>query len=376
LLRKPAWSWSGAAFFFCLVALGGRAQSTETWDPQTTWVFAVGVIRFDDPTIPTYPEKGRVDAQLMTAFARRGVPKDHLVFLRDSQATEARIMQRLADTLAQTRPGDTFIFYYTGHGSRDYQDPARPVSFVPYDSATDWPLKGLLDTIEHDFHGHLALLTADCCYSGGLAEEARRHPGPIAFAALTSAQPTSTSTGEWTFTQALTDMLDGNRLLDLNHDGLITLGEAATYINGQMAFCEGQLSSFVTTGGFPANLVMARAQGDPLSAGAGTRCEGLDEGQWQKATILKTEGTRSFVTWVGWDHLEDSWLDADAIRPYVPKTWPVGARVRILWEDQWYPGEVLRNELGLQLVHYDGYDQDDEWVDPARLKPRQTSVFH
>jgi hypothetical protein len=82
------------------------------------------------------------------------------------------------------------------------------------------------------------------------------------------------------------------------------------------------------------------------------------------------------VTWVGWDHLEDSWLDADAIRPYVPKTWPVGARVRILWEDQWYPGEVLRNELGLQLVHYDGYDQDDEWVDPARLKPRQTSVFH
>jgi len=280
-------------------------------------------------------------------------------------------MQKLKATLAQTGANDTFIFYYAGHGFRDYKDAARPVSFLTYDSATDWPLREVLDTIVKNFHGHRALLTADCCYSGGLAEEARRHPGPVAFAALTSAQPTSTSTGAWTFTQTLTDMLHGNRLLDLNHDGVITLQETATYLNAEMAFREGQLSSFITTADFPASLVMAQAEGPPLPSGAGTRCEGLWQGKWYKVTVLKKDGDNSFVHWVGWDRSQDSWLTTSQLRPYAPKTWPIGAPVQIKWENKWYPGKVLRNELGLQFVHYDGYgDIDNEWVAPERLKPR------
>jgi len=354
--------------FICLVTVSARAVPTESWDPKTTWVFAVGVIRFDDPAIESYPQKGRVDAQMIAAFKRRGVPEDHVVFLKDKEATKGRIMRELKATLAKTAAGDTLVFYYAGHGSRDYQDAERPVSFITYDSGTGWRIKEVLDAIR-EFRGQRVLLMADCCYSGGLAEEAKSHNGPVAFAALTSAQPTSTSTGEWTFTQTITDMLNGDALLDLNRDGVITLRETATYLNAEMAFCEGQLSSFTVTGGFPADLLMAQTKGLPLPEGAGTRCEGREDGKWLKVTILKTEGKRSFVTWVSWEHSEDSWLSADELRPYHPPTVPVGSSVRIEWEGKWYPGKVLRNELGLQLVHYNGYgDIDDEWVTPERLK--------
>ena len=267
-----------------------HAGPSETWNPAKTWIFAVGVIQFDDPNLATYPEKGRVDADMIRAYGRRGVPPDHIVFLKDREATRDTIMTRLAALLAQTADEDTLIFYYAGHGSRDYHDPARPVSFITFDTAKTWLLKSVLDSIEANFRGQRVLLTADCCYSGGLAEEARRRRGPKAFAVLTSAQATSTSTGNWTFTQTLTDLLDGNGLLDQDHDGRITLREAGNYLNAEMAFSEGQLATFATTGNFPADLVMAPTSGKPLTARAGTRCEALYEGKWYKVKVLENQG--------------------------------------------------------------------------------------
>ncbi len=123
-----------------------------------------------------------------------------------------------------------------------------------------------------------------------------------------------------------------------------------------MAFCEGQLATFATTGTFPADLVMATAKGDPPATGVGTRCEGREDGRWYKVKILKTDGERSFVHWIGYAESEDAWVAKGDPRPYDPPVVKPGERMQIRWEKTWYPGRVLRSQLGLQLVHHDGYE--------------------
>jgi hypothetical protein len=48
------------------------------------------------------------------------------------------------------------------------------------------------------------------------------------------------------------------------------------------------------------------------------KIEGLDQGKWYKATILKTDGTRYMVHWDGYSSTYDSWLTTDKMR--VPGT--------------------------------------------------------
>jgi hypothetical protein len=48
------------------------------------------------------------------------------------------------------------------------------------------------------------------------------------------------------------------------------------------------------------------------------KVEGLDQGKWYKATILKTDGTKYFVHWDGYSNTYDSWLTTDKMR--VPGT--------------------------------------------------------
>jgi hypothetical protein len=44
------------------------------------------------------------------------------------------------------------------------------------------------------------------------------------------------------------------------------------------------------------------------------KIEGMDQGKWYKATILKTDGTRYFVHWDGYSATYDSWLTTDKMR--------------------------------------------------------------
>jgi len=50
-----------------------------------------------------------------------------------------------------------------------------------------------------------------------------------------------------------------------------------------------------------------------------------------------------------------------------------GEQVYILWNGNWYPGEILAvyNGRGTYKVHYDGYGSEwDEEVGPDRLSPQ------
>lgn len=343
-------------------------ESQPVWQPARTWVFAVGVIQFDDPKLTSWPDKGRVDEKMIAAFRQSGVPEKQTVFLKNQEATKARTMAKLGELLKQTGPGDTLFFYYAGHGGRDYSDPKRAHTFTPYDTGTKWTVGSVVGLIAREFRGSCAILTADCCHSGSLGVEIARHTGRIGFATLTSAQATSTSTGNWTFTQCLVDMLNGHPAMDANHDGAITFPEAAAYTDAEMAFAEEQRADHRVAGPFPNNLLIAKTQGT-MSGRVGERCEGLEGKTWYRAKIIAEGGGKFQVTWPGWDSTHDAWLAPDRLRPYVPALIAPSTAVEIEWNKVWYPGSVMKTELGLHLVHYDRYPhEDDEWVSRKRLR--------
>ena len=55
--------------------IAGAETDQPAWEPEKTWVFAVGVIQYDDPTRTSWPDEGRVDVKMIEAFRKRGVPE-------------------------------------------------------------------------------------------------------------------------------------------------------------------------------------------------------------------------------------------------------------------------------------------------------------
>lgn len=354
---------------FCFVAraFGGEA----VWHPEKTWVFAVGVLEFDTKTLATWPDKGRVDAIMIDAYKKRGIPDDHITFIKNKDATKAYLVKSFNAFLAKIGADETLIFYYAGHGGRDYNDPKRASYFVTYDSKLGWTVSEVFDAVEKHYKGSQVLMTADCCHSGAIALEAEKRAGRINFGVLASAHATSRSTGAWTFTRCLVDMLEGNPMLDYDGNGSITFGEAARYCEEEMSFYEGQLSCSTAKGHFSTELVLAKTAASKKDH-VGERCEAEDENKWWKVKVLDSKKGQVFVTWLGWDKKYDRWIDEKLLRPFKPATFPTGAAVEVDYDGKGYPSKIIQNKLGLVLIHYDGYpDIDDEWVAPDRIRMKK-----
>ena len=354
--------------FFALLLCPVLQAESPAWQPEKTWVFAVGVLKFDDPTTTSYPDEGRADAELIRVMEERGVPQNHILFIKNEQATRDNIVRQFGPFLQQASPDDTLIFYYAGHGMRDYKNASRPCSFLTYDTESKWTVTSIFENVDKNFRGRQVIYTADCCHSGSLVVEAARHPGRSAV--LTSAHVSSTSTGNWTFTNSLVQMFQGSPLLDFDDNTQITFSEAAHHVVNEMAFVEGQHASSGLNGGFPADTVMAVATGTHTPR-MGNLIEGESQGKWWKAEVLAEKDGLVYVTWPGWGKKYNEWLPLARTRPFHPKTFSVGDNVQAEWRNHWYDARVLKVELGLHLVHYDGFaDSDDEWVRLDRLRER------
>src|SRR4051812_48241023 len=88
---------SVARILFLLVVVelfGSRPAPAKDlgWQPPKTWVFVVGVLSWKHSEMfGSFPVKNRRDDALVDFFKKSGVPDSRIVYLRDKEATQARI---------------------------------------------------------------------------------------------------------------------------------------------------------------------------------------------------------------------------------------------------------------------------------------------
>jgi len=334
------------------------------WQPGKTWVFAVGVLAY--PNGQAWPEEGRRDAEMIGELHRRGVPADQITFIKDADATVAAVRTSFEAVMARAPADATLWFYFAGHGlKRD----SGVTDFALYDGR--WPIPEVFSVIERRFSGSTALLFADCCYSGSLGAEAMLRAGRVGYGAITSSLACTISTGAWTFTECLIDGLRGAIPVSADGQGMVTFAELARYAEREMAYNDGQLSTFVATNGFDPRLVLASgvARTHPL---VGEYVEAKwSDGTWYPGRIEKEDNGRFWIRWTGYKDLEIEAVESGNVRPLVDRQLAAGSRIEVLWQDAWYPAEVLTGRWGLHLVHYDTFDPVwDEWVSSDRIRPR------
>jgi uncharacterized caspase-like protein len=150
----------------------------------------VGVGKYKDPTtrpLPACP----ADARTAAAAMKERCGLDDAVVLTDEQATLANVEQALRALPAKTKPGDTVVLFWSGHGSRFPDLDLRKIvhCLITYDTATiDLPekpteaqIRQAIDTMRRTtmtsvrlqrllqaLDGRKIVIVADACHSGGL----------------------------------------------------------------------------------------------------------------------------------------------------------------------------------------------------------------
>jgi hypothetical protein len=403
----------------------GAPNPAGVLDFANTYAVIVGVLRWPDNHLAPFPTAGRKDQELYDLLRKRGVPAQNMELLLDRKATLANIRESLRAVAARAKPGSTLIFYYAGHGWRR-QDGATEFANYDYDRGgrRRFAVAEIGDVVSKHFKGARVLLFADCCYSGGLEDVARRlGRAKIPAAALTSADPLSGSTNNWTFTQTLIEGFAGNPLVDADGDAVITLGELAAEVALAMEFRERQKYGYAAAG-ITSDFRLAAtdrtaAVPGPVSPPFALKdfVTARHQGRERPGRVVGFRDGKYFVEIINYSEKQTVPLPASALRRSQFQTYKVGQtlavarpglpRVRVVevaghfhrvvypdhlgrgaewllsdqivadpksavevqWQGQWYPATVLKTEGGRYSIHYLGYDDSwDEWVTRERIR--------
>ncbi len=344
---------------------------SNVWDPTRTWAFVVGILEWQhDDLYEPFPQEQRRDAELVKLLGKRGVPKQQIRYLQDRQATTAAIDTALTEMLTAAAPSSTLILYYCGHGALNDDG---TVFFASYDADDDqnpgWSVDGIIDSIEAKFRGAQAILIADCCHSGHLADAVAARSRRVAYASLGSSLASELSTDNWTFTEAILAALRGDAYTDSDNSTTITLAELAAHIQAEMAFAEEQVATFATSRGFDPHLVLATAhpRRDPQ---IGRNVAVQADGEWYAAQVIDVRNDEVKVRYYGYDSTHDEWISPEQVRSIGRPRYPVGTTVEVQRKQRWYLATILDERAGVHYVTYEGHGSDwNEWVGSRRIRP-------
>ncbi len=354
----------------CSTAVNGGEPNA--WEPKKTWVFAVGLVEWENERWSDFPQAARRDNELIEAFKLRGVPESQIIHLKDKQATTKRVVSEFERWVAKPNAGDFLFIYYSGHGfnTRDHTQ-TYLVTYDADDKNSGVRIGSFLVAAEKLFRGKHIFVAADHCCSGGLAESVKLWKRPrVSYTVFCSAHVNSVSTEAWTFTETIIDALRGEPWIDDDADGLVSVREIASNIVDDMTFAHDQMAQFTATNSDGPDMTFAVAKSKSKDK-VGERFEVLDEGTWYRGFIMDADGTRYRVHYYGWPDSEEEWVTEDRLRKVEKETLPVGTRVEGLSAGVWEKGRVIKVKNGLHLVKFD--DWGSEWNEWLAIKKLRTS---
>jgi len=167
-----------------------------------------------------------------TLIQKYGFPQQNITLLLDSQATDANIRAGIDWLIANSGPGSSVVFYYSGHGSRstrnmDNDPETQDECIIPWELSRLW---------DGELAAKFAQLTStnnwicfDSCYSGGMTDiDANGEVVTMACGEKEYSYESSTI-GHGYFTWLMIER--GMRLgeADANRDGVVTVEEAFAF---------------------------------------------------------------------------------------------------------------------------------------------------
>lgn len=350
-------------------------QAAETWEPANTIAMLVGVLSWKDKSLDSFTTANRYDQKLYDELLKRGVAKKNIIFLKDKQTSLANIQDSLKKLVEKSNEKSVFLFYYAGHGDRS--EDCKDAYFLNYDcdaenlATTSFKLSELAEVVKNGFKGKIAILTADCCYSGYLnlvADELEK--SGISTLVMSSASANNESTGEWTFTSSLHDILSG-RPLYKDVEAQLTADFAREYIRYNMTYAENQLANFYQTESFPKRFILAQKQSgyDENKPYLGQFKLASHEEELTRVRIIDQKGSSCKILFSGFDPVWSEWRDYADLKDIDLKIYPVGSQIMVEWDKKWYKASVLKNDGVFHLVHYEDFESNwDEWVAADRIK--------
>ncbi|MBI5195538.1 MAG: caspase family protein [Nitrospirae bacterium] len=229
--------------------------------PRITRVLSVGVGNFRDASIPQV-ENAASDARYFSSFAQSvGIPQENITSLSNEQATRSDITDAILKLkMATTESSETAILYFSGHGAPVVKDGnVIDAALVPYDAResslefTGIRLSTLKEMLSNTRGNWIVIL--DACFTGkeGRSLMAKNIKGitivPKGFKAVqdtgeNSWWVTATSSDNFAndfskekrglFTYYFVKALAGEKGVDANKDGLISLKEAFDWTRAEV----------------------------------------------------------------------------------------------------------------------------------------------
>ncbi|MEA5571235.1 eIF2A-related protein [Calothrix sp. UHCC 0171] len=178
-------------------AVTRNKQQKQQTTTSTLWLLLIGVNQYQDKKLPSlqYPALDCQGLSEALNIATQQFPQTEVLNYNDFTSelpTIDKVRTSIVEITTAAKPEDTILFYFSGHGILQTQQPYLCLRDTQIDdlSNTSLPLPELLQLLSHS-QAHQQLVWLDACHSGGMTLRGALNPTQQIVQVLQNAAATS-----------------------------------------------------------------------------------------------------------------------------------------------------------------------------------------